>query len=276
MHVHPPTNEVLVKSFGKYGAQHKDFFRMERLVTSIDDMIEEFDRAGVEKAVLLGWDAETGSGLPRVPNEYVAGLVDKAPDRFIGFAGVDPHKGKDAEIELRRSVTDLGLCGVKLHPIVQRFFPNDERFYPLWRTCEELEIPVLFHTGMGAWGAGLPGGDGYKLKYANPMLLDDVAADFPDLKIIAAHPSWPWQDEILAVAMHKGNVFMDLSGWSPKYFPPVLIQYLKGPLKHKFLFGTDYPFIRPERWLSDFEQLRLSEEVKKMVLDTNARRLLAL
>lgn len=265
-----------MKTFGKYGAQHKDFFRMEKLVIPIEEMLEEFDRAGVEKAVLLGWDAETGSGLPKLPNEYISKLVDRAPDRFIGFAGVDPHKGEEAVRELRRAVKDLGLVGLKLHPIVQKFFPNDERFYRLWETCVELKIPILSHTGMAAWGAGLPGGDGYKLKYSNPIYLDDVAADFPELKIIAAHPSWPWQDEILAIAMHKGNVFMDLSGWSPKYFPPTLVQYLKGPLKRKFMFGTDYPFIKPGRWLSDFEQLGLSDEVKKMVLETNARTLLGL
>ena len=116
---------------------------------------------------------------------------------------------------------------------------------------------------MGAWGAGLPGGDGFKIKYANPIYLDDVAADFPGLTIIGAHPSWPWQDEMLAIAMHKPNVYMDLSGWSPRYFPPVLVQYLKGPLKHKFIFGTDYPFIKPGRWLRDFDQLKLRRRSRR-------------
>jgi predicted TIM-barrel fold metal-dependent hydrolase len=270
VHVHPPTKEVVIDSFGKYGREHLSYFKMDKLTVSIDEMLKEFDEANVEKLVLQGWDAETTTRLPKTPNDYIAKLVDQHPDRFIGFAGVDPHKGKEAVRELERAVKDLALKGLKLHPLVQKFFPNDEKFYPLWEKAQELKVPVLFHTGMAAWGAGLPGGDGFKLKYVNPIYLDDVAADFPSLTIIGAHPSWPWQEEMLAIAMHKPNVYMDLSGWSPKYFPPVLVQYMRGPLKGKFLFGTDYPFIKPRRWIDDFQRLDLSQEIKEKVLVKNA------
>lgn len=276
VHVHPPTKEVLVDSFGKYGDQHVSFFKMERLTVSIDEMLKEYDDANVERIVLLGWDAETTTQLPKTPNDYIRELVNKWPDRFIGFAGVDPHKGDEAVLELERAVRELGLKGLKLHPVVQKFFPNDQKFYPLYEMAVRLKVPILFHTGMAAWGAGLPGGDGFKLKYSNPMYLDDVAADFPELTIIGAHPSWPWQDEMLAVALHKPNVYMDLSGWSPKYFPPVLLQYLKGPLKDKFLFGTDYPFIKPGRWLEDFQRLDLPQEIRERVLVKNASKVLKL
>jgi predicted TIM-barrel fold metal-dependent hydrolase len=276
VHVHPPTKEVVIDSFGKYGEQHITYFKMDRLTVPIDEMLREFDQANVDKMVLLGWDAETTTKLPKTPNEYIAKLVDQHPDRFLGFAGVDPHKGKEAVKELERSIKDLGLKGLKLHPLVQKFFPNDERFFPLWEKAQDLKVPVLFHTGMAAWGAGLPGGDGFKLKYVNPMHLDDIAADFPDLTIIGAHPSWPWQEEMLAIAMHKPNVYMDLSGWSPKYFPPVLVQYMKGPLKDKFLFGTDYPFIKPKRWIDDFQKLDISQEVRERVLSKNASKVLKL
>jgi predicted TIM-barrel fold metal-dependent hydrolase len=276
VHVHPPTPEVLVQSFGKYGEQHRNYFRMDKLTISIDEMLAEFDQANVEKIVLLGWDAETTTHLPKTPNAYIQKLVNAHSERFIGFAGVDPHKGTEAVNELSLAINDLGLKGLKLHPVVQKFFPNDPKYYPLYDKAQELNVPILFHTGMAAWGAGLPGGAGFKLKYADPMFLDDIAADFPDLTIIGAHPSWPWQDEMLAVAMHKPNVYMDLSGWSPKYFPPVLIQYLKGPLRDKFLFGTDYPFIKPGRWMEDFLRLDLSAEIREKVLAGNAKRALRL
>jgi predicted TIM-barrel fold metal-dependent hydrolase len=276
VHVHPPTREVVVDSFGKYGEQHVSYFKMERLTIPIEEMLDEFQAANVDKIVLLGWDAETTTNLPKTPNEYIAKLVNSNPDKFIGFAGVDPHKGSEARKELERAVKDLGLRGLKLHPLVQKFFPNDEKFYSLWEKAQELEIPVLFHTGMAAWGAGMPGGGGFKLKYVNPIYLDDVAADFPNLTIIGAHPSWPWQEEMLAIAMHKPNVYMDLSGWSPKYFPPILVQYMKGPLKDKFLFGTDYPFIKPARWIEDFKRLDISQEIRGKVLANNAKRALKL
>ena len=140
----------------------------------------------------------------------------------------------------------------------------------------ELGIPVTFHTGSTYWGAGLDGGGGVKLRFSDPMLLDDVAADFPELKLIMAHPGWPWQDEQLAVAMHKENLYIDLSGWSPKYFQPLLVTYMTKMIPNKFLFGTDYPMLTPQRWLQDFENLQVSGEVRKMVLRDNARRLLKL
>jgi predicted TIM-barrel fold metal-dependent hydrolase len=226
--------------------------------------------------VLFAIDAETTSGVPYVGNDYVAGVARQYADRFIGFASVDPWKGAQAIVELERAVRDLGLRGLKLHPTTQAFFPNDPRFYPLWKKCAELRIPALFHTGQTGVGARTPGGGGYKLKYAQPMLLDDVAADFPDLTIIMAHPAVPWQEEQLAVALHKANVYIDLSGWSPKYFRPILTQYAGSLLKDKMLFGSDYPALQPERWLADFDALGFKPEVRQKILLDNARKLLGL
>jgi len=125
-------------------------------------------------------------------------------------------------------------------------------------------------------GAGTPGGSGIRLKYSNPMLLDDVAVDFPDMPIILAHPSFPWQEEALSVATHKPQVYIDLSGWSPKYFPPILVQYANTLLKDKILFGSDYPVMSPERWLADFDKLPIKPEVRPLILKENAARLLGL
>jgi predicted TIM-barrel fold metal-dependent hydrolase len=195
----------------------------------------------------------------------------------MGFASVDPWKGAAAVREIERSVKELGLRGLKTMPITQAFFPNDQRFYPLWQKCMELEIPVLFHTGQTAVGSGAPGGTGLKLKYAQPIpYIDDVAADFPDLKIIMAHPGVPWQEEQLSVAVHKTNTYIDLSGWSPKYFRPILVQYANSLLQDRVLFGSDFPGIRPERWLADFEGLDLTPEVRQKILLENAKKLFKL
>jgi predicted TIM-barrel fold metal-dependent hydrolase len=240
---------------------------------SIEEMYQMYVELDIF-AVIFGVDAETTSGNPYIGNDYTAEIVQRYPDRFMGFASVDPHKGKAAVNEMERSVRELGLRGLKLHPISQAFFPNDTRFYPLWAKCAELGVLVLFHSGQTAVGAGLPGGGGLKIKYAQPIHMDDVAADFPELNIIMAHPGVPWQEEQLSIALHKPNVYIDLSGWSPKYFRPILVQYANSLLQNKLLFGSDFPALTPQRWLGDFENLDLKPEVREKILLENAAKLL--
>jgi predicted TIM-barrel fold metal-dependent hydrolase len=212
-----------------------------------------------------------------VSNDYLAELVQRYPKQFIAFGSVDPWLGEDAVREAERCVRDLGLRGLKFHPSIQRFFPDDERFYPLWQKCSELGVPVLFHSGMTGIGAGTPGGGGIKTKYCRPIPhIDDIAADFPELTVIMAHPAFPWVEEQLAVLVHKPNVFMDLSGWSPKYFDPMIVQYANTRIPDKMMFGSDYAMISPERWLSDFEQAPFSDEVRPRILLENAKRVLKL
>jgi predicted TIM-barrel fold metal-dependent hydrolase len=170
----------------------------------------------------------------------------------------------------------MGVRGFKFHPTLQGFSPDDPMAYPLYEVLQELGVPALFHSGQTGIGAGMPGGNGLRLRHSNPMLLDDVAAEFPELTIILAHPSFPWQDEALSVATHKANVYIDLSGWSPKYFPPQLVQYANTILKDKVLFGSDYPLITPERWLADFAELPIRDEVRPLILKENAIRVLGL
>jgi predicted TIM-barrel fold metal-dependent hydrolase len=275
VHVHPPTKEFLIDSGGRHvEAAAKKFGHAIELRT-FEQMLEEYTRCGVEKLVLFAWDAETTSHMPRVDNEFVAKVAERYPERIVGFASVDPHK-KSAVKDLEYAIRELNLTGLKLHPQVQAFEPNDPAYYPLYSKCVELGVPVTFHTGSTYWGAGLEGGGGVKLRFSDPMLLDDVAADFPELKLIMAHPGWPWQDEQLAIATHKNNVYIDLSGWSPKYFQPLLITYMAKLIPQKFLFGTDYPMLTPQRWLQDFETLGMSPEIKAMILRENAKKLLKL
>jgi predicted TIM-barrel fold metal-dependent hydrolase len=275
MHVHPSTHEWLVDGLGELKEATERHFGTEIAVRSVDEMAEEF-RVDDIIAVLFGWDAETAMGLPRVPNDFIADCVRRHPDVFLGFASVDPWKGQWALDGLRRAVVELGLQGLKLHPSAQAFAPNDRNYYDLYALAAELEIPVVFHTGTTGLGSGLPGGRGIKLGFSRPILLDDVAADFPDLQIIGAHPSWPWQDEMLAVAQHKTNVWIDLSGWSPRRWSSDLVRNVFGPLQDRVLFGTDYPFITFQKWIDAFRTHEPSAELEAKVLKGNAERLLGL
>jgi predicted TIM-barrel fold metal-dependent hydrolase len=227
-------------------------------------------------AVIFTVDAESAFGTTRIANEEVAELAAEHNDVLIPFASIDPAKGKLGVREARSLIADYGVRGFKFHPSMQGFYPNDRQAYALYGVIEEAGLPALFHTGQTGVGAGTPGGMGIRLKYSNPMYLDDVAVDFPGLTIILAHPSFPWQEEALAVATHKPNVYIDLSGWSPKYFPQILVQYCNTLLKNKVLFGSDYPAITPDRWIEDFARLPIKPEVRPLVMKGNAARLLKL
>lgn len=227
-------------------------------------------------AVVFTVDAEHATGTAPVPNDEVAEAAVANADVLIPFASIDPFRGRAGVREARRLITEYGVRGFKFHPSIQGFHPNDRMVYGLYEVIEELGAIALFHTGQTGIGAGLPGGGGIRLKYSNPMHVDDVAVDFPHLKIILAHPSFPWQDEALSVATHKPEVYIDLSGWSPKYFPAQLVQYANTLLQDKVLFGSDYPVISPERWLADFAQLPIKDHVRPKILKDNAARLLGL
>lgn len=275
VHVHPSTVEYLDAAMGEYAPACEAYFRTELPRRSVDEMAEEFRRADV-LGVLLAWDAETHTGLPPVTNDFVAECVRAHPDTFLGFASVDPWKGDAAVAELERAVRELGLVGLKLHPSAQAFVPTDRRVYPIWETAAALGIPVTVHTGTTGLGAGMPGGGAIALEPSRPIHLDTVAADFPELTIVMAHPAWPWQDEQLAVARHKPNTWIDLSGWSPRQFAPALVRDIKGRLRERVLFGTDYPFLTHAQWLDAFGTLECSDDVTEKVLRANAERLLGL
>ena len=244
---------------------------------SDEDMAQDFIKAGV-KGILVGWDAEAGTGEPGMSNDYVAAMVKRFPEAFIaGFGSVDPWKGEMAVIEAERCVKELGLMGVKFQAAAQAFYPNDQRFYPLWEKCVELGAPIQLHTGTTGLGAGMPGGGGIKLKYTRPIpYIDDVAADFPDLKIICLHPSWPWQDEAIAMAIHKPNIFFDLSGWSPKYFPEALKMEIRSRLKDRVMFGSDYPMMGYDMLFSAWEKEDYTLEIMERIYFKNAIRILGL
>ncbi|BDZ44642.1 amidohydrolase family protein [Naasia aerilata] len=240
------------------------------------DELADYYRERSMAAVVFTVDARTAMGVIPNSSEEIAEGAARHPDVLVPFGSVDPHRGKDAIGQARRLAADSGVRGFKFHPSVQAFDPSDPAFGELWAALEELGLPVVIHTGQTGVGAGLPGGGGIKLRYSNPMLIDDVAADFPGLTIILAHPSVPWQDEALSMAAHKSNVFIDLSGWSPKYFAPALVRQAGTILQDKVLFGSDYPALTPDRWLADFERLDIKDAARPKILKDNAVRLLGL
>jgi predicted TIM-barrel fold metal-dependent hydrolase len=280
VHAHPST--VVFDRKRLWGPEMVEYiskyYGIEYKVKTDEEMAQDFRELDI-KALLIGWDTESVSGYDTSDtNDEVARLIKKYPDVFIGgWAMIDPWKGKAAIKELERCVKKLGLMGLKFQQALQAFFPNDRRFYPLYEKCVELKIPVSFHTGTTGAGAGMPGGHGVHLKYTMPVpYIDDVAADFPELTIIMIHPAWPWHEEQIAVLLHKGNVYADLSGWAPKYFPDVIKKEVNGRLQDKFMFGSDYPEIPPKRWLQEFESTGYKPEVMEKVLYKNALRILKL
>lgn len=274
MHVHLEIDEgghkAMPEEFFEASAK---YFKSEERTPSIDRIAEVYRELNMA-AVVFTVDARTALGhQPNSIEDLVAGCA-RNNDVLLPFGSVDPRRREEALQDARYQANELGVRGFKFHPSVQGFDPSQETYYPLWAVLEELGLPVIFHTGQNGMGAGLPGGRGVKLRYSNPLLLDDIAADFPQLTIIMAHPSVPWQDEANSIATHKANVFIDLSGWSPKYFPESLVKMSNNVLSSKVLFGTDFPLITPQKWLDAFAQLPLRDEVRPQILKGNALRLL--
>ena len=270
LHVHPP-----YPGFYEHPAMKEAiaYFRTKTLPSNMEEALSVFKKCGISKSILLPLECETVvfteliRGEKIIPNEYCAQLTRTYPDKLASFACVDPHRGREAVEDFEKYVKDFGFIGLKTHAALQAFYPNDSMVYPFYEKCVELDVPALFHCGTtGLYYT--------RMKYTRPLYLDDVAIDFPKLKIICAHFGWPWIDECLALAVRHPNVFVELSGWYPKYFMPQLVQYMTKVIPQKFLFGSDYPLIDPGRWLDEFNQISMGDDVREMILEKNARKLL--
>ena len=261
-------DEELVSASAKY-------FKAGADRTPTLDSVAGYYRSRNMAAVVFTVDAHTATGHKALSSLEIVEQAARHSDVLIPFGSVDPRDGA-AAVDSLRDLVAAGARGLKLHPSLQGFSPDDPAFSRLYAAAADLRIPIVFHTGQTGIGAGLPGGRGIKLRYSDPMLLDDVAADHPDLTVIMAHPSVPWQDAAISIATHKANVYIDLSGWSPKYFPPQLVRAANGLLKHKVMFGSDYPLIAPDCWLDDFASLDIKDDVRPLILKQNAIRVLGL
>jgi predicted TIM-barrel fold metal-dependent hydrolase len=262
--------DMIQEAFNKAAAK---YFRKEIAMPRISEAVAHYRAQKIGFAMFIV-DSEAGTGIQSITNEEVAIAARENADIMVAFASIDPHRGKRGAIQARRLITEYGVKGFKLHPPIMDFHPADRMCWPLYEVIAEYKLPVIFHTGHSGMGSGMPGGGGIRLKYGQPMLVDDVAVDFPDMKIILAHPSWPWTAESLSMALHKPNVYIDLSGWSPKYFPDEIVRYANTQLSHKMLFGSDYPWISPQDWIAAFNAADFKEKVREPILKGNAQKLL--
>jgi len=253
-----------------------EYFKTDRATFTADELAQYYRERRMAAVTFIVDTAGEPPNPARPSNEEIAERAKANADVLIPFASIDPARGDEGVKAAERLIADHGVRGFKFHPSAQAFRPDDRAAYPLYEVIEAAGLPALFHTGQTGVGAGRRGGGGIRLAYSNPIYLDDVAVDFPDMPIILAHPSFPWQEEALSVAVHKPQVYIDLSGWSPKYFPPILVQYANTLLKDKVMFGTDFPMLTPERWFADLEKTAIRDEVKPGIFKDNAARLLGL
>ena len=246
LHCYPGT-QTWIDSQGPYPEALATYWKRDWVAKSEEDVIAEFTTAGVD-ACLVALDLETTVATPPCTNEYVHAMWQRHPKRVIQCWGaVEPAKGEMAIRQAKKAVEELGFIGFHFHPIMQHFAANDRRHYDLFEVINELGAAVMIDVGTTGMGAGMPGGNGARVRHAHPSHIDDLAADFPKMNIIMAHPGWPWVEETTAVALHKGNVFWEMSGWAPKHFPGNLKVDIRGRLQDKIMFGSDYPSLPYER-----------------------------
>jgi uncharacterized protein len=275
LHCYPNT-EPWIKCQGPYVEALAKYWNREWTWKQEDEVVEEFTEAGVE-AVLVALDLETVIGTPPCSNAYVKGMQERHPERIIqAWGAVDPLKGETAIEEAKSAISKLGMLGFHFHPIMGHFAVNDPKLYPLFETITAMGAPVMIDVGTTGMGAGMPGGMGARLSHAHPSAIDDLAATFPDLTIIAAHPGWPWIDEMTAVALHKGNVFWELSGWAPKSFPLQLKTDIRSRLQDKVMFGSDYPSLPYARLFKEWLELGYADAILEKLFHQNAERVLGL
>jgi predicted TIM-barrel fold metal-dependent hydrolase len=279
--VTPPTKEVLsgFLDIPPHLAGYINLYASDteglRQLTSItmEDFFRLMDGAGVVMAVLHGEDMETTYGR-RIRNEIVRDLVQKYPERFRGFAGVDPHKGKKAVREIEKMMRD-GLSGVMVAPWEHTLFSNSKKYFPVYEACIECDVPIWIHTSLN-FSHVIP------MEYGRPLLLDRVAVRYPDLKIIAGHAGWPWVTEMMAVLWRHPNVYVDISGVRPKYMGmektgwAPLVHYGNSILQDKVLFATAWPLVMFHDAVSDVRGLSLKPEVEEKWFWKNAAKLLKL
>lgn len=275
LHCYPGT-QTWIDSQGPYVEALATYWKRNWVARSEEDVVAEFTQAGVD-ACLVALDLETTVATPPCTNEYVHGMWKRNPSRIIQCWGaLEPAKGEIAIRQARKAVRELGFMGFHFHPIMQHFAVNDRRYYPLFEEIAHLGAAVMIDVGTTGMGAGMPGGMGARIRHAHPSSIDELAADFPNLKIIMAHPGWPWVDETIGVALHKGNVYWELSGWAPKYFPSTLKVDIRGRLQDKIMFGSDYPSLPYERIVREWGELGYSDAVLAKVFHGNAERVLGL
>ena len=236
---------------------------------TMDAIADELKAANFMRAVIVGRDAETTYQFK--PNhEEIIPFLQKYPDLFVGFAGVDPHKGMDAVYQLENLVKNHGFCGAAIDPMYAQIRSNHERYYPIYAKCCELDIPVIITTGLS------PSSPGVTMDSAAPIYIDAVARDFPMLKIILSHGGYPWVGETIGLAIRNTNVYLELSECETQPLSNAYIEAANGPLQEKILFASAHPFFHYSDGIALYQKLPFQDEVRENIFWKNAAKLLNL
>jgi predicted TIM-barrel fold metal-dependent hydrolase len=274
-HVHPVMVAEMIARHPELERAAREVFYIGNRFQPLETILLELDIAGLQRAVLLPVETTRTRGLPIYTNEQIAEVVAMAPDRLVGFASVDPL-APDAPDRLERAIADYKLRGLKLSPPLQEFYPDDPKVYPLYERAQALNIPVVMHTGM-SWAPKA------RLAWGHPMRLEPVLADFPKLRIVAAHFAWPWSLEAAALALKYPNLYIDTSALyydNPDDFilelftQRVSLTMIERSLRHQVVFGSDYPRVEIKNMARAVRQTGLTAKTLKMIFHDNAMKLL--
>lgn len=244
-----------------------DFSKMK--AQTVEECVADLDQYGVERAVITGRDCETTYGA-KSNNDSVIEFVRKFPNKFIGFVGLDPHKGMNAVYELRSAVNDLGMRGAAVDPYLAQIYANDAKYYPLYAKCCELDVPIVFTTGPATL---VPGAI---IDHVAPRYIDFVARDFPDLKIVISHGGYPWVNEAIIIAQRNKNVYIELSEYECWPMSEAYIHAANTIISDKLLYASAHPFVDFRQALKTYQELNFTPEVLRKIMYDNAARLLGL
>lgn len=267
-HVHPPVEAFLEGPLAPYRRAIESYLGM--ALETLDPLeLADHYRQRNAQAVLHGWDTSDATGTLPFGSHRVAEVVSAAPDVFVGLGSVDPGLGARSVARVHETAS-LGLAGLSFHPSAQGLAPTSRRAFPVFEAAEEHDLVCVIHTGATRLGAGLPGGGGIRLAPGRPIYVDEVAASFPSLRLVIAHVGSLWWGEALAIASHKANVYLDISGQDPARLDEATRAALEGPLVDKVVFGSDFPFGSPDRWLAAWDALEMPEKVTDAILRSTA------
>ena len=235
---------------------------------TMDDYLRKMDRAGIERSLLIAVRAGdlAMKGSFEIPYEKVARWCAQYPDRFSGLAGVDPYRGMQGLRDLEHAVKNLGFVGAHLYPHWFKLAPDAALYYPYYAKCCELDVPIMMQVGQNLIyqkEVRLP-------SVARPILLDQIAIDFPELRLLGIHIGVPWTDEMIAMAWKHANVYIGIDAYAPKYLPKALLHYMNSYGAHKVLFGTDWPVIDPERAVAEMAAHELRPEAMRQIMRETA------
>lgn len=258
-------------------AQQKRTWNSEPRYDTEEEMAAYFRKIGVRTILDLAFTKNLPLEKVREYHDYALQTQRRFPDAIFGnWLQIDPRTGESGAGEFRRCVAaNAGFVGICISGSITGYAASDPVYAPFYRASIEEGCPVLVLVGYSGMGAGLRGGKGVKLELCHPRYVDELAIEYPDMKIIAGRPAWPWQEEMIAVMLHKPNVWAELHGWSPKYLSDSLKREIPRRLKRRVMFGADYPLFRYERLLEDWRSLGYDEETLSLLFHKNAEALFA-